>query len=112
MPHLLRHGTSVYKVISEKPLFYLLNAVRLAKEQLLHILNVLGLTQSGAKTHDLPFAKREHYYQATANGSEISQYVSYSVSSLVDSSPISNREEMYSTILRYSMYNERKIINF
>jgi hypothetical protein len=39
--HLLRHRTSVFKVISERPL----NAVLLAKEQSLPILNVLGFTR-------------------------------------------------------------------
>jgi hypothetical protein len=44
VPHLLPHGASVFKVISER--FSLLNAVLLAKEQTLPILNVLGLTRS------------------------------------------------------------------
>jgi hypothetical protein len=53
------------------PWFSLLNAVLLAKEQLLPILNVLGFDAagtSGAWTHDLPDAKREHYHLATATG--------------------------------------------
>jgi hypothetical protein len=42
MLHLLRHGTSVFKI----RLFLLLNALlKLAKKQLLPILNVLGLTR-------------------------------------------------------------------
>ena len=49
------------------PWFYLLNAVLLAKKQSLPILNVLcfmfdAAGPSGARTHDLPFAKREHYH--------------------------------------------------
>jgi hypothetical protein len=43
------------------PWFSHLNAMLLAKEQLIPILNVLGLTRhqnSGAQTHDLPFAER------------------------------------------------------
>jgi hypothetical protein len=43
VPHLLRHGTPVLKVIAERPM--ILNAVLLAKEQSLPILNVLGLTR-------------------------------------------------------------------
>ena len=41
VPHLLWHGASVFKVISERPV----SAVLLAKEQSLPILNVLGLTR-------------------------------------------------------------------
>jgi hypothetical protein len=60
MPHLLRHGTSVFKVISERP-------VNLASE--CRALGEGAITTSFkrlrfdvARTHDLPFAKREHYH--------------------------------------------------
>jgi hypothetical protein len=47
------------------PWFSPLNAVLLAKEQSLLILQRLGFDAagpSGARTHDLPDAKREHYH--------------------------------------------------
>jgi hypothetical protein len=44
-PHLVRHETSVFKVISERLVILTSECVLLAKEQLLPIFNVLGLTQ-------------------------------------------------------------------
>jgi hypothetical protein len=41
VPHLLRHGTSVFKIISERRLIF--TSVLVTKEQSLPILNVLGL---------------------------------------------------------------------
>jgi hypothetical protein len=47
VPHLLRHGTSVFKVISKRLVILTseCHAMLLAKEQSLPILNILGLTQ-------------------------------------------------------------------
>jgi hypothetical protein len=45
VPHLLRHGTSVFKVISERPVILPSEWRALAKGQSLPILNVLGLTR-------------------------------------------------------------------
>jgi hypothetical protein len=42
------------------PWFSLLNPVLFAKEQSLPIFNAAGT--SGTRTHDIPFAKREHYH--------------------------------------------------
>jgi hypothetical protein len=53
------------------PWFSLLNAMLLPKEQSLLISNVLGLTRparAGARTHDLPDAKRDHFHYATTTG--------------------------------------------
>jgi hypothetical protein len=60
VPHLLRHGTSVFKVISERHVIlnYILNATLLAKEQSLPILTFeVRRPARGARTHDLPDAK-------------------------------------------------------
>jgi hypothetical protein len=65
MPHLLRHGTSVSKVISEKPVI-LTSECRALDEGAITTyyerlrFDAAGL--SGARTHDLPDAKREHYH--------------------------------------------------
>jgi hypothetical protein len=65
LAELLQHGTSVFKVISERPVILTSECRALAKEQSLPILNVFKFDAagtSGARTHDLPDAKREHYH--------------------------------------------------
>jgi hypothetical protein len=58
-------GPPFLRSYPKDPSFYLLNAVLLAKKQSLPILKRLRFDAagpSGARTHDLPFAKREHYH--------------------------------------------------
>jgi hypothetical protein len=62
-------GPSFLRSYPKDPWFYLLNAVLLAKEQPLPAttsyfkrLSFDAAGPSGARTHDLPFAKREHYH--------------------------------------------------
>jgi hypothetical protein len=64
VPHLLRHGTSIFRVISERPVI-LPSECRAVGEAITTYFkrrrfDVAG--PSGARTHDLPFAKREHYH--------------------------------------------------
>jgi hypothetical protein len=54
-------GPPFLRSYPKDPCFSLLNAVLLAKEQSLPILNVLGFLRP-AQTQDLPDAKREHYH--------------------------------------------------
>jgi hypothetical protein len=65
MPHLLRHGTSVLKVISERPTI-LPSEIRALDEGAITTyfkrLRFDAAGPNGARTHDLPFAKREHYH--------------------------------------------------
>jgi hypothetical protein len=64
VPHLLRHRTSVFKVISETPVILPSECRALGEGAITtHIkrLRFDAARPSGARTHDLPFAKREHY---------------------------------------------------
>jgi hypothetical protein len=65
--HLLRQGNSVLKVISERPMILTSECRTLAclgegtiTTYFKH-LRFDAAGPSGARTHDLPFAKREHY---------------------------------------------------
>ena len=61
MPHLLRHGTSVFKVISERPVILSSECRALAEESITTYFKRLWFEAagpSGARNHDLPFAKR------------------------------------------------------
>jgi hypothetical protein len=65
VPHLLRHGTSVFKVISEKPVILPSECHALGEGAITTYFKRLRFDTadpSGALTHDLPFAKREHYH--------------------------------------------------
>jgi hypothetical protein len=64
-PRLLRHGTSVFKVISVGPVI-LTSEYRTLGEEVIttyskHFRFYVAVT-NGARTHDLPDAKQEHYY--------------------------------------------------
>jgi hypothetical protein len=69
VPHLLRHGPSVFKVVSEK-LVTLTSACRaLGEGAITSYFKHLRFDAAGpsrARTHDLPDAKRKHYHYATA----------------------------------------------
>jgi hypothetical protein len=63
MPHLLRHRTSVFKVISERPVILSSECRALGEEAITTYFKHLmfdAAGPSGAQTHDLSFAKREH----------------------------------------------------
>jgi hypothetical protein len=63
VPHLLRHGTSVSKVISERPVILTSECRALGEGGITTYFKRLRFDAagpSGARTHDLPFAKREH----------------------------------------------------
>jgi hypothetical protein len=65
VPHLLRHGTSVFKVISERPVILPSECRALGEEVITTYFKRLRFDAagpSGAGTHDLPLAKREHYH--------------------------------------------------
>jgi hypothetical protein len=65
MPHLLRHGTSVFKVISERPVILPSECRALGESAITTYFKRLRFDAagpSGARTHDLQFAKREHYH--------------------------------------------------
>jgi hypothetical protein len=66
VPHLLRHGTSVFKVISERPVILTFEYRALGEGAITTYfkggLRFDAAGPSGARTHDLPFAKREHYH--------------------------------------------------
>jgi hypothetical protein len=65
VPHLLRHGTSVFKVISERPVILPSECRALGEEAITTYFKRLRFDAagpSGARTHDLPFAKRKHYH--------------------------------------------------
>jgi hypothetical protein len=65
VPHLLRHGTSVFKVISERPVLLPSECRALDEGAITSYFKRLRFDAagpSGARTHDLPFAKREHYF--------------------------------------------------
>jgi hypothetical protein len=71
MPNLLRHRTSVFKVISERPVILPSECLALGEEATTTYFKRLRFDPagpSGARTHDLPFAKREHYHWGTATG--------------------------------------------
>ena len=65
VPHLLRHGTSVFKVISERPVILTSKCWALGEGAIPTYFHVLGLTrpgaEHGARTHDLPITRRELY---------------------------------------------------
>jgi hypothetical protein len=64
VPHLLRHGTSVFEVISERPVILTSECRALGEVAITTYFERLRFDvvgPSGARTHDLPFAKREHY---------------------------------------------------
>jgi hypothetical protein len=65
VPHLLQHRTSVFKVISERSVILPSECRALGEEAITTYFKRLRLDAagpSGARTHDLPFAKREHYH--------------------------------------------------
>ena len=65
MPYLLRHGTSVFKVISERPVILSPECRALGEEAITTYFKRFRFDEagpSGTRTHDLPFAKREHYH--------------------------------------------------
>jgi hypothetical protein len=63
VPHLLRHGTSVFKVISERPVILPSECHALGEGAITTYFKRLRFDgTSGARTHDLPLAKREHIY--------------------------------------------------
>jgi hypothetical protein len=65
VPHLLRHGTSVFKVISERPVILTSECRALGEEAITTYFKRLRFDADGlsrAQTHDLPDAKREHYH--------------------------------------------------
>jgi hypothetical protein len=63
VPHLLQHGTSVFKVISERPVIFTSECRTFGEGGSTTYFKGLGFDAtdtSGARTHDLPFAKREY----------------------------------------------------
>jgi hypothetical protein len=65
VPHLLRHGTSVFKVISERPTILISECCALGKGAITTYFKRFRFDASGpsrARTHHLPDAKREHYH--------------------------------------------------
>jgi hypothetical protein len=65
VPHLLRHGTSVFKVISERPMILPSECRGLGEGAITTYFKRLRFDAagtSGAQTHGLPFGKREHYH--------------------------------------------------
>jgi hypothetical protein len=68
VPHLLRHGTSVFK---ERPVNLTSECRALGEGAITTYFKRLRFDPagpSGARTHDLPDTKREHYHKATATG--------------------------------------------
>jgi hypothetical protein len=65
VPHLLRHETSVFKVISERPMILTSECRDRGKGAITNYFKRLKFDAagpSGARTHDLPDAKRDHYH--------------------------------------------------
>jgi hypothetical protein len=65
VPHLLRLGTSVFKVISERLMILTSECRALGEGAITTYIKRLRFDvadTSRARTHDLPFAKREHYH--------------------------------------------------
>jgi hypothetical protein len=65
MPHLLQHETSVFKVIYERLVILTSRCCALGKGAITTYFKCLGFDAagpSGARTHDLPDAKQEHYH--------------------------------------------------
>jgi hypothetical protein len=63
--HLLRHGTSVFKVIFERPVILTSGCRALGEGAITTYFKRLELDEagtSGVPTHDHPGAKREHYH--------------------------------------------------
>jgi hypothetical protein len=61
VPHLLRHGTSVFKVISERPVILPSEGRALGEGAITTYVKRLTFDAagpSGARTHDLPFGTR------------------------------------------------------
>jgi hypothetical protein len=71
---LLRHGTFVFKVISERPVILTSECRAFGEGVITTYIKRLGFDAagtSGAQTHDLSFAKQEHYPWANATGTLI-----------------------------------------
>jgi hypothetical protein len=71
MPYLLRHGTSVFKVISERLVILTSECRALDEGAISTYFKRLRFDEAGpigARTHVLPIAKREHYHWGTATG--------------------------------------------
>jgi hypothetical protein len=65
VPHLLRNGTSVFKVISERPVILTSECHALGEVAITTYFKRLrfdAASPSRARTHDLPFDKSKHYY--------------------------------------------------
>jgi hypothetical protein len=65
VPHLLRHGISVFKVISETPEILTSECRALGEGAITTYFKRLRFDAagpSGARIHNLPFAEREHYH--------------------------------------------------
>jgi hypothetical protein len=65
VPHLLRHGTSNFKVISERPVILTSECRALGEGAITTYFKRLRFDAAGtngARTHELPDAKREHYH--------------------------------------------------
>jgi hypothetical protein len=65
VPHLLQHGTSAFKVIFEGPVILPSECSALDEGAIttyLKRLRIDAASPRGARTHDLPFAKLEHYH--------------------------------------------------
>jgi hypothetical protein len=65
MPRLLRNGTSVFKVIFERPVILPSECRALGEGAITTYFKRRRFDAagpSGARTHDLPFAKREYYH--------------------------------------------------
>jgi hypothetical protein len=63
VPHLLRHGNSVFKVISERPMIIVSEYCALGKGAITTYFKRLAFAAagtSGARTHDVLDANREH----------------------------------------------------
>jgi hypothetical protein len=59
--HLLRHGTTIFRVISERPMI-LAALGQGAITTYIKRLRFDAAGTSGTRTHDLPDAKRDHYH--------------------------------------------------
>jgi hypothetical protein len=63
--HLLRYGTSVFKVISKRPVIVISECRALGEGAITTYFKRLRFDAagpSGARTHGLPDAKQEHYH--------------------------------------------------
>jgi hypothetical protein len=65
VPQLPRQGTFVFKVISERPVIFTSECRAVGEGAITTYIKRLRFDAagtSGVRTHDLPFAKREHYH--------------------------------------------------